>query len=457
MRLQARFVRLGVPLVLAAAGVLGIQGSAAAPADAFTSSEPCVVRTLPEKFVELSTTGSVADVVEVSCEASLAGSPVKIAAQELWDRCNGHLSWALPYPYESTSADAIEVRLDADANATVAVFADTCAAGESLVIAHLEQEPFYTATASFAVLAPKEVPEGVTVIPESEVPTFTHKSIAVVVPVAFEADEATQQVKISSQELFADCAGNVVWVGPGGSVLGSGTPSTEVQLDYDGRAFVAALAGECATSEDLFVAKLESSPFTSLTTQFLVEEQPSSSLGPRVTAVTPDDGPQSGESPITITGTKFGGATSVRFGSAEATSFKVDSESQIEAVAPPGMGTVYVTVATPVGTSQRGPANYYTYFPQPTVRKVRPKHGPRAGGTEVTITGHGFAYEATTVSFGNVAAPNVIVHSEESLTATAPAGTGTVEITVTTPGGTSVATRVDRFHYTKRQSADSQV
>jgi hypothetical protein len=241
---QARFSSRAAVVAAILLSSLGIQATAAAPSDAFTSSEPCVVRTLPEKFVELSTTGSVADVVEVSCETSLAGAPVRIAAQELMNRCNGHMSWVLPYPYESTSAEPIEVRLDAGANATVAVFADTCAAGESLVTAHLEQEPYYTATASFDVLAPKEMPEGVTVIPESELPTFTHKSVAVVVPVAFEADEASQQkVKISSQELFSSCAGNVVWVGPEGSILGSDTPSTEVQLDYDGRAFVAALAG----------------------------------------------------------------------------------------------------------------------------------------------------------------------------------------------------------------------
>jgi IPT/TIG domain len=447
MRLQARFVLLGVPLVLAAAGVLGTQASAAAPADAFTSSEPCVVRTLPEKFVELSTTGSVADVVEVSCEASLAGSPVTVSARELRSRCNGHLSWVLPYPYEATSAEVIEVRLDADANATVAVFADTCAAGESLVVAHLEQEPFYTATTSFDVLAPKEAPEGVSVIPESEVPNFTHKSIAVVVPVAFEADEASQQVTISSHELFSACAGNVVWVGPGASVLGSGTASAEVQLDYDGRAFVAALAGECATSEDLFSARLEGSPYTTLTTQFFIAEQPQGSPAPRVTAVAPDDGPQSGGSPVTITGANFGGATRVQFGNAEATGFKLDTESRIEADAPPGTGAVFVTVTTPAGTSQRGSANAYTYFPPPTVTKVRPNHGPRAGGTEVTITGHGFANEVTTVRFGNVAAPSVTVHSEASLTATAPAGKGKVYITVTTPGGTSAATRVEGFQY----------
>jgi hypothetical protein len=51
------------------------------------------------------------------------------------------------------------------------------------------------------------------------------------------------------------------------------------------------------------------------------------------------------------------------------------------------------------------------------------------------------------VRFGNVVAANVTVHSEESLTVTAPAGMRIVNITVTTPGGTSAATQVDRFQY----------
>src|ERR1700689_1087184 len=215
---RVRFSSRAAAVMAILLSALGTQAAAAAPSDAFTSSEPCVVRTLPEKFIELSTTGSVADVVEVSCETSLAGCPGTFSDQQLRNRCNGHLSWVLPYPYESTSVEAIEVRLDADANATVALFADTWSRGASLVDSPLEREPLYTARASFDVLAPKEAPEGVTVIPESEVPNFTHKSIAVVVPVTFEADQASQQVKVSSQELFSGCAVTVVWVGPGASV-----------------------------------------------------------------------------------------------------------------------------------------------------------------------------------------------------------------------------------------------
>ena len=453
-RRKRRFRSRAVPLTAATFLLaLGVQAIAAAPSDAFTPSEPCVVSVLPEKFVESSTTGSIAAVIEVSCEGALAGSTVVVAANELRSRCRNHLSWVLPYPYESISAQTVEVRLDASADATVAVFGDECAAGESTVAAHLQEEPFYTATTSFDVLSPREAEgagEGaVHATPETEVPNFAHTSIATVVSVAYEPGLANQRVEVTSQELYSRCEHNLVWVGPGGSVLGSGVASSEVQLDYEGRAWVAALAGECAAGESLISAKLEASPFSTVTSGFDIEEQPSTSPVPRVTTVTPDEGPDSGGSTVTITGSHLKGATRVRFGTAEAPGFTVDGESQIEAVVPPGSGSVAVTVTTPVGTSQRGETDFYQYLapPPPTVTRVRRKHGPPAGGTEVTVTGEDFVPGATTVSFGNTVAPHVTVHSAESLTATAPAGRGRVDVTVTTPGGTSAVTRVDRFKY----------
>jgi len=83
----------------------------------------------------------------------------------------------------------------------------------------------------------------------------------------------------------------------------------------------------------------------------------------------------------------------------------------------------------------------------PVVTLVTPATGAVAGGTTVQVTGRGFT-EAESVHFGNGAATAVTVTSSKSLTAVAPAGTvGTVDITVTTPAGTSPATAADRFTY----------
>jgi IPT/TIG domain len=84
----------------------------------------------------------------------------------------------------------------------------------------------------------------------------------------------------------------------------------------------------------------------------------------------------------------------------------------------------------------------------PTVKKLSPKTGPKAGGTLVTITGTGLA-GATVVKFGSTEAA-VVSDTNTSITAESPAGTGTVDVIVATPNGESAITSKDRFKYKKR-------
>jgi alpha-tubulin suppressor-like RCC1 family protein len=168
---------------------------------------------------------------------------------------------------------------------------------------------------------------------------------------------------------------------------------------------------------------------------------------PTVAAVTQNEARKKGAASVTITGADFEEAIAVSFGSNQATSFTVNSEGSITAIAPPGTGTVDVTVTTPAGTSATSPADRF-YYERPTVKKLSPKKGPASGGTSVTITGTKFA-GATAVKFGSNNATSVKVNSESSITAVSPAGTkGTVDVTVTTPNGTSAISKKDRFRYT---------
>jgi len=79
------------------------------------------------------------------------------------------------------------------------------------------------------------------------------------------------------------------------------------------------------------------------------------------------------------------------------------------------------------------------------VTGVSPGSGTTAGGTVVTITGTDLG-GATTVSFGG-AAGKITSDTGTQITVTSPPGQGTVDITVTTPSGTSVVTRADKFTY----------
>jgi hypothetical protein len=84
---------------------------------------------------------------------------------------------------------------------------------------------------------------------------------------------------------------------------------------------------------------------------------------PTVTSITPTSGPAGGGTSVTISGNGFTGATTVNFGSIAASSFNVDSDTQIMAVNPKAIssGAVDVTVVTPGGTSTTGIADQFTY------------------------------------------------------------------------------------------------
>ena len=66
--------------------------------------------------------------------------------------------------------------------------------------------------------------------------------------------------------------------------------------------------------------------------------------------------------------------------------------------------------------------------------------------TSVSITGK-YLSGASSVKFGMVAATSFTVNSDTSITARVPAGAGTVDVTVTTPGGVSVITSADHYTY----------
>ncbi|MFN3878694.1 MAG: putative Ig domain-containing protein, partial [Brevundimonas sp.] len=116
------------------------------------------------------------------------------------------------------------------------------------------------------------------------------------------------------------------------------------------------------------------------------------------------------------------------------------------ATAPAGTGTVDIRVTTGGGTSATSATDQYTYVAAPTVTAISPSSGPTTGGTTVVITGTQFS-GATAVTFGATAATGFTVNSAAQITATAPAGTGTVDIRVTTGGGTSATSAADQYTY----------
>jgi len=160
---------------------------------------------------------------------------------------------------------------------------------------------------------------------------------------------------------------------------------------------------------------------------------------PAVTTISPTQGPTTGDTLVTITGTSLDEVTAVvNFGPNLATNLFLNAAgTQLRATSPGGAGTVPVTVTTSGGTSNAVPFSYLP--PAPALTAIAPDRGPNAGGTQVTISGTNLG-GATVARFGHSSATGVFFNpAGTQVLATAPGGAGTVPVTVTTPGGTSNA------------------
>ncbi len=177
----------------------------------------------------------------------------------------------------------------------------------------------------------------------------------------------------------------------------------------------------------------------------------SAASAPSVSSVTSSSGSVIGGDTVMVLGSNFTAATAVTFGSTAATDFTVLSDTALVATAPAGSaGTVDITVTTPSGTSSTGSADHYTYTSAPSapsVSSLGTSSGGSGGGTVVIVTGTGFT-GATGVSFGSYPASAFFVNSDTQLTVVSPAqAAATVDLTVTTPSGTSSTSSSDHFTY----------
>ena len=111
----------------------------------------------------------------------------------------------------------------------------------------------------------------------------------------------------------------------------------------------------------------------------------------------------------------------------------------------PAAAAVSVGAATQVPAAQVTGAQVPAA--QPAVTGISPTRGPEAGGTTVTVSGAGLT-GATAVMFGSTPGLNVIIVNDTTVTAIAPPhAPGTVDVTVTSPTGTSGISRADQYTY----------
>lgn len=141
-------------------------------------------------------------------------------------------------------------------------------------------------------------------------------------------------------------------------------------------------------------------------------------LTPRVSTATPNSGPVTGGTRVTILGDGFQAPVQVLFGSAEARVVEV-TFGQIIVEAPAGRdtspngsgpvtGPVDITVVNINSATRTTLAGGFRYVAAMQIIAVGPTEGPSSGGTRVTIDGNGFVAPVA-VTIGGVAAQPIFV------------------------------------------------
>jgi len=159
---------------------------------------------------------------------------------------------------------------------------------------------------------------------------------------------------------------------------------------------------------------------------------------------------------VSLTGSNFTGATSVTFGGVPATSFKINSASNITAIVGNGAsGSIVVT--TPGRTASIAG---FTYLPpNPVITSFSPTHGKL--GDTITIQGSNFT-NATAVSFGGTPAKAFTLTSPTTIIAYVDSG-ATGSVAVTNPGGSGslpgftyyLATTITSFSPAQAKTGDT--
>jgi hypothetical protein len=135
---------------------------------------------------------------------------------------------------------------------------------------------------------------------------------------------------------------------------------------------------------------------------------------PTVTGISPNSGPSTGGTSVTVTGSNFTGASAVKFGSTNATAYTVISATSITATSPSGSGNVDVTVTTSGGTSATNPPNdQFSYTMVIAQRGI----ATTAATTNTTLT----INKPTGVMSGDILIVNI---SQIGNSTTAPTSTG---------------------------------
>jgi len=169
---------------------------------------------------------------------------------------------------------------------------------------------------------------------------------------------------------------------------------------------------------------------------------------PILNSLSPDNGPSSGGTTITLYGSNFQSGATVLIGGSSCSDYNYSGiPSQIICITPPGsFGQTDVTVVNP-DTQYSILTGSFWYDADPVLNTVSPDHGLPAGGTTITLTGLNFQSGAT-VTIGSSSCSDYNYSGVPGqIVCDSPSGTlGQADVTLTNPD-TKYSTLVNGFTY----------
>jgi hypothetical protein len=206
---------------------------------------------------------------------------------------------------------------------------------------------------------------------------------------------AIQQVAAPALENFAPTSGKAGsevlitgtgFVGATGVTFG-GVPASNFTVDSNTQ--IRAIVPAGAISGKVVVTTAAGT--TASVADFDVTQAPPAPTPPTITAFAPASGKAGTE--VTITGARFTGATNVTFGGVQASSFTVDSDTQIRAIVPAGATSGNIRVVTAVGAASSTASFDVTLTVSPPPRLI---YVPLAMAGNTNAVASGSSAEANT-------------------------------------------------------------
>ncbi len=172
---------------------------------------------------------------------------------------------------------------------------------------------------------------------------------------------------------------------------------------------------------------------------------------PTIASITPNNGPLTGGTPITINGTGYASPPlpTVDIGGTPCNNIAFVDANNITCEVPSTTTAGAVSVSLKVYNDIQSGSSVFTYDPPPTISSVSPTFGPEGGSTAITITGSNIVGVPSSVTIGGAACTGIASPDDSTITCTTGSNTTTdtpLDIVVTNADG-QVGTGEDLYTY----------